>query len=284
MKTITLPDFKYIINEIVKIKATFAGDTKLISEHIDNHRAKLKENIELIKKRSDENKINIFKIFISDLLMRAVRGERGVILTRHIKENINGFEDLDIRNYRKILTKAGYRFLEQGIQVMNDAVNYLQNELEWKWSNYFNEAEKKYKDNFTDDNILKIINVSFKVRDLALSNFSSRYVANDLHVARVSTRMGLLYYGYDIVERGKIEMGNDPTNTKNYLFLHKLFLLLSDITKAEYSPVDIDRALWHFGRTICQNIPICEECPINNICLTGIHLLKKKNNQQEKLK
>ncbi len=90
-----------------------------------------------------------------------------------------------------------------------------------------------------------------------------------MHVVRVMTRIGLLCYGFDLLQDNKLEMGNNPGNPKNYLFLHKLILKLSKLTDNKYSPVDLDRIFWHFGRAICRSEPKCSECPINNMCLTG---------------
>jgi endonuclease III len=64
-------------------------------------------------------------------------------------------------------------------------------------------------------------------------------------------------------------MGNNPGNEKNYLFLHRLFVSLSDITEGKYTPVDLDRILWHFGRSHCGAESMCGTCPIGGDCPTG---------------
>jgi hypothetical protein len=125
--------------------------------------------------------------------------------------------------------------------------------------------------NFADDHLLTIKNIGFKVRDLALSCFEPSYAAFDLHVARVPTRIGLLNYGFELLGDPKIEMGNNPTDEKNHLFLHRLFLRLSELTENEISPAELDRIFWHFGRTCCGARPRCGECPVNDECLTGKH-------------
>ena len=134
--------------------------------------------------------------------------------------------------------------------------------------------ENNYLTNFEDDPFLKVKYIGFKVRDLSVSNFNNKYIANDLHVVRISTRIGLLNYGYHILKNDKYEMGNNPSNKKQYLFLHQLFQFLSNSTNNLYSPSDIDRTFWHLGRSICTVKPKCNKCPINNICLTGIERLK----------
>ncbi len=83
------------------------------------------------------------------------------------------------------------------------------------------------------------------------------------------TRIGLLCYGFDLLQDNNLEMGNNPANEKNYLFLHKRILKLSKLTDNKYSPADLDRIFWHFGRAICGNKTNCSKCSINNMCLTG---------------
>ena len=136
------------------------------------------------------------------------------------------------------------------------------------WGKYVLEAEAEHADNFRKDPFLTIKGVGFKVRDLALSNFSVKYIANDLHIVRVSTRLGLLNYGFDLFRPG-IEMGNNPNNNNHYSFLNRLFKKLSESTDGKYLPVDIDKTFWHFGRTICNDKPKCRECPVMGDCLTG---------------
>lgn len=65
--------------------------------------------------------------------------------------------------------------------------------------------------------MLRIKNIGFKLRDLSLSNFSPYYAAFDLHVTRVLTRLGWLNYGFPFVSNTGLEMGNNPSNDKNYL-------------------------------------------------------------------
>ncbi|MFH1861332.1 MAG: hypothetical protein ABH878_00840, partial [bacterium] len=160
-------------------------------------------------------------------------------------------------------------------KVIREVVNIFEKRYRWDWKVYFDKAEQYAKSNFLQDELLKIKNVSFKVRDLALSGFNPNYVANDLHVVRVMSRIGLLNYGFSLLDDKYLEMGNNPANRNNYLFLRKLVLELSRLSD-EYSPADLDRIFWNFGRSICKAKPECPRCPINNQCLTGMFRFTKK--------
>ncbi len=82
-----------------------------------------------------------------------------------------------------------------GRRPMNPGLNtyyYVTSDLHWDWDSYITQAEKQKENNYQKDPILSIKNISFKLRDLALSNFSPYYAAFDLHVTRVVTRIGWL--------------------------------------------------------------------------------------------
>ena len=266
---IRLPDINSVIGKIVNLKSTFNGVTKPIHSWIQEHRDQIVYNNSLVKTKSEENNIKILTILLSDLLMRSMRGERGFLIREGLNKFIISSDDLNTMMYERVLTYSKYRWKDEGVQVITNAVDYFKNELQWNWEIYFSEANANYMNNFLNDKLLKIKNIKFKVRDLALSNFNKYYIANDLHIVRVSTRIGLLNYGFSLLKNFDLEMGNNPTNERNYLFLHQLFIKLSQLTKNEYYPVDLDRIFWHFGRTICNNSPNCNTCPINNECLTG---------------
>lgn len=153
--------------------------------------------------------------------------------------------------------------------MISDVVRLFANKYKWNWSEYFEAAEKYHETNFQQDELLKVRNVGYKLRDLAVSKFNHNYVANDLHVVRVMTRIGLLNYGFDLLSDSSLEMGNNPGNEKNYLFLHRLVLKLSKLTNGKYFPADLDRVFWSFGKSICKNRPHCNSCPVNKLCLTG---------------
>lgn len=265
-----LPDINRLISEIVKIEASFDGETHKIEDWIQKHREQIKENQNLITYTSDENDIKILISFLRDLLVRAMKGERGEILYVELKKSIRSKRDLNEKKYQQILQKAKYRWGSKvGKKVMSDIVKVFAQELKWDWKKYFGRAEKSYETNFQEDELLKIKHVKLKVRDLALSSFNPNYVANDLHVVRVITRTGLLNYGFDLLESNKLEMGNNPSNEKNYLFLHRLVHKLSKLTDKKYLAADLDRIFWFFGKSICGDKPKCSKCPIKGLCLTG---------------
>lgn len=166
------------------------------------------------------------------------------------------------------VNEANYRWKESGIEVMKQVVKHFE-ERGWNFSSYINEANNKIEGNFKDDPLLNIKNVGLKVRDLALSNFSHHFPAFDVHLTRIITRIGWLNFGYDLTKNNDIEMGNNASNKKNYLFLHKLLIKLSDLTNGEYTPVELDRTFWHMGRSMCGSKPKCSSCPIKDVCLTG---------------
>ena len=104
---------------------------------------------------------------------------------------------------------------------------------------------------------------------LTISHFNPNYAAFDLHVTRVAARIGLLAYGWDITADREIEFGTNPGSVDNYLFMHRLFLHLSSLCEGKFTPVDLDRILWHLGRCKCKAVTKCITCPISDVCLTG---------------
>ena len=274
--TIELPDINEILQGVGIIDSGYNNKTKTINEWVILHRQNIVENQKLINKTDEISKVQVFKILIIDFLMRAMKGERGVILRKSIDKRINYFSDLNTNNYSAIFRETNYRWgAETGIWVLKNVTQEINRNYGWEWIEYFSQAENNHESNFQDDPFLKIKYISYKVRDLALSNFNNKYIANDLHVVRIATRLGLLNYGFNLIDHASVEMGNNPSSKKQYLFLHKLFHNLSQTTNGKYSPVDIDRSFWHFGRTICKSKPKCSVCPIKEICLTG----KVKNKQ-----
>lgn len=261
---ISLPNINLLIKKILPVKASFTGDfiplalgqvtTQTIEEWRLNYLKELKLN------NSFDN-IKKFKVFITSLLLRANRGEVGGKLYNAFNSRIKKFNDLNEENIKKVLKDSGYRFQNQGTETVLNTRQLLFNKYQGKWDKYFQEAKKNYKNNFPDDDFLKIKGVSFKVRDLALSCFLKEYSANDFHVVDVLVRTGLILYGY-----GDLNFGTNPNNEKNYLFLRNLIIKISEQTR--YSPGELDRIFWHFGRAICKSKPSCEKCPIKNICLT----------------
>lgn len=265
-----LPEINEIIKKIIELKASFNGKSQKIEDWLKEHRDQIKENQRLIKRKSDESDIKILLSFLRDLLIRAIKGERGNIVYEELQKSIRSKQDLNKENYQQIMLRARYRWgPEVGKQVISDVVNIFAYQLNWEWEKYFERAEESHETNFQEDELLKIKHVKLKVRDLALSNFNPNYVANDLHVVRVITRIGLLNYGFDLLRENKLEMGNNPSNIKNYLFLHRLVHKLSKLTNKSYSVADLDRIFWIFGKSICGTKPKCSQCSIKNLCLTG---------------
>lgn len=271
---IKLPEFNSVISSILSIKSTFDGKTKPIKDWMIEHNKYINKNQKILELTPEHNTIVVLNIMLNDLLMRSMLGERSILLKKNLETTIKTKQDLNENNYEKVLTNSKYRWKKPGIHVIKKVVHYFEDELEWNWKAYFSAAELNYSNNFKNDKLLEIKNIKFKVRDLALSNFNKHYAAFDRHITRVSTRIGLLNYGFDLLVNNNFEMGNNPANERNYSFFHKLFLKLSRLTNDKYLPVDIDRIFWHFGRTICKSKPKCEICPIRNECLTGIERIK----------
>lgn len=268
----TIPDVSETLDRLMMVESTFDGTTQPICQWVSEHRVKIKENRGLIENGSSQNDIPVLNMFLRDLLVRAIKGEMGSRVYEELLKTIKSKEDLIEINYREVLKKANYRWgVDDGSKVISDVVHHVQSVLKWNWSAYVERAEYEKERNYQTDPILGIKNISFKLRDLALSNFSPYYAAFDLHVTRVLTRMGWLNYGFPFLGNSELEMGNNPGNDKNYLFLHRLFVSLSEITKGEYTPVDLDRILWHLGKSICGAKSRCGMCPIVTECPTGRH-------------
>lgn len=269
---IKIPDVNESLERLMPVKSTFDGSTKPILQWVSDHRTKIKENRSLVENGSGENDIPVLNMFLRDLLVRAIKGEMGSRVYEQLITTIKTKADLTEANYRQVLKNANYRWgVDDGSKVISEVVQYVQSVLQWDWRKYIERAENKKETNYQSDLMLRIKNISFKLRDLAISNFSPYYAAFDLHVTRVLTRLGWLNYGFSFLGNTDLEMGNNPGSDKNYLFLHRLFISLSDMTKGEYTPVDFDRIFWHLGKSICGAKSKCYACPVNTDCPTGKH-------------
>jgi hypothetical protein len=267
---ITIPDLPQTIEMLLPLKSTFDGRTQTIREWVNEHRSIIQKNARMVNAHSGNHDIRILSIFIRDLLVRNIVGEGGQRIYDAFCEIVSRKDDLKQENYRKILTKARYRWgITLGSDVMCAAVNYFRDDLHWNWRVYLAQAERNKKENFPNDKRLKIKHVKFKVRDLALSNFNPNYAAFDLHVTRVVARIGLLAYGWDVTGDKAVEFGTNPSDNDNYLFLHKFFLRISELCGGRFTPVDLDRIFWHLGRSKCGATTECDTCPIQKTCLTG---------------
>ncbi len=262
-----VPDVRDVVMRILEVEDSF-GDTKQdIYQCLQNHRRRIERNKQLV---AAGKYMQVLRIFLPDLLIRGISGEAGSKVHEELKKHIKEDSDLRTDVYQQVLEKASYRWgVPKGVQVIEGVVRILRDEYGWDWERYFEEAEAEKETNFISDKLLKVKYIGFKVRDLALSNFNANYAANDLHVVRVITRLGLLNYGYELLRDNSLEMGTDSAKRKNYLFLHGLILRLSALTGDEFSPSDLDRVFWHFGKSLCGARPRCDYCPVAEICPTG---------------
>jgi hypothetical protein len=272
--TITLPDINEVTEKVMQLPSKYTNEDikrdekKPILEWVKDHRARIAKNKKLYAKKSDENDLQILKLLFSCYLMRAMKGERGILLREKINAFIQTKTDLNVTNYKNILKKSSYRFPVDGLQVMQDVDGFFRST---DYASYFTAARKESDTNFRNDKILEIKNIGMKVRDLALLCFDENYMAIDLHLARIASRLGLLNYGYAIQDKD-IEFGNNPANRKNYLFIHSIYHKLTEQTNGNYSMSDLDFMFWHFGRVVCKDKPECKSCVLRKMCLTGIHI------------
>ncbi|MFC1752550.1 hypothetical protein ACFL96_04055 [Thermoproteota archaeon] len=254
-----IPNVKEVIDPLLDIKTTFEGETSTIQELRDFYFNELNRCRNL-------SKTEIFNIFASALLERAMMGELYTKRIRLMNERWKSYGDITEESIRGLLTETGYRFPKAGLNVILKLKKLTENNFAWE--DYFNEAEKNYENNFSKDPFLNIKYVAYKVRDFALSEFSRYYLANDIHIIRMIKRTGLLINGY-----GDINIGTNPSDENEYLFLKRLIVRLSKESGWEkgegYSPGEIDKIFWHFGRNICKADPLCNQCPLKNVCLTG---------------
>jgi len=261
---IDLPDIKRLVKNILPAIATFTGDFihpalgKTATQSIEQWRLNYLEEIKLNNSKSNIGKFNVF---ITGLLLRIASGESGARLYDSLEEKIVDYGDINTKNIKNVLRITGYRFPQQGLETVLNFKNLFLEKHKGQWASYLNEAKINYKNNFKEDEVLKIKGVGLKVRDLALSCFLKEYSANDVHVVRVLVRSGLLVYGY-----GNINIGTNSSKEEDYLFMRKLIINLSD--ESGFSPGELDRIFWHFGRTICKKTPVCQNCPTKDICLT----------------
>jgi hypothetical protein len=259
MKTISYPSLIEVIKPILEVKATLNSDTLTIDEWRKNY-------LDNIKTERAKSKIQIFNIFASALLERQMRGETYSKRIQLMNSRLNEYKDITPDMIKGILKEVGYRWVDKGVEVVLELKRLTENDFVWE--NYFKKAEANFLSNFMDDPFLKIRFVGIKVRDFALSEFSSYYLANDLHIVKLIKRTGLLLDGY-----GDYDFGTNQFDEKEYLFLKRLIIKLAKESGWEdgagFSPGEIDKIFWNFGRTICKPEPLCSECPIKDICLTG---------------
>jgi endonuclease III len=192
-------------------------------------------------------------------------GEAWVRRGRLLDEFFVSIDSVNKHAAQQVLDNAGYRFPSSGVAVIL-AAKAIVFQPGFSWGGYVRQANVQYESDFRSDQFLKVKGVSYKTRDLALSELSDHFVAIDLHVIRVTTRTGLLLHGY-----GDPRITTDVSKPAGYLFFHDLMLKLSRRTgwpDSGYSPGEIDKMLWNFGRALCGATPRCGACPIVQTCLT----------------
>jgi hypothetical protein len=256
-----------VFDAMQSVKSVFDKEEMPISSWLQRQRVEIGQNRELLFLNDDKAHVEILLIMLECFLVRAMKGERGKKTGEYLRALIKTKSDLNEETYRAALRE--YRWgTEIGSQVIKDVVRYFRDERQWNFRDHIESAENSVDNNFSNDEVCKIKNVGFKLRDLALASFSLKYAAFDLHLVRVSARIGLIMYGYKFFPaNGDIEIGTNMGNEKQYFFFRKLFNELSLLTNNKYLAVDLDRSLWHFGRTICDDKPKCNICPIGSLCL-----------------
>ena len=253
-----------LVKNILPTVATFTGDFihpvlgKTATQSIEQWRLNYLEEIKLNNSKSDIGKFNTY---VTCLLMQVVIGNIGGELYELLEKRIRSFTDINEENIAGILKEIGFFLQKRGVEVILGFKDLFLKKYKGQWTGYLNEAKINYKNNFTEDDVLKIKGVGLKTRDLALSSFLKEYSANDIHVVRVIVRTGLFVCGY-----GDVNIGTNSSKKEDYLFIRKLIIKLSN--ESFFSPGELDRIFWHFGRTICKKNPVCQSCPTKGICLT----------------
>jgi endonuclease III len=252
-----LPDPKEIIERILskKIESENISYSDWVNREINN-----------ISYSRNWPPNKIFALFTTSLLARQSYEGWWEKVKAWLEQEIIEIENLPEPSQISTKLEAfGYRFHPQGGKVLTKAKEIFKDKYNGNWNDYFNQADAKYIDDFQDDYFLKIKCVKFKVRDLALSWFSTKYVAIDSHVVDIIRRTGLVCYTYQL----GLEMTTNPTIEHDYLSLRKLCVHLSETTGLQ--PREIDRLFWYYGKNICTGgNPKCENCAIKDLCLSYI--------------
>jgi len=262
---IVVPEPSDLLAGIANVSATVSGERRSIAEW-------RKVYLDELTTAPQQSDIAIFNRFINSLLERAMRGDVWTGRMKVIQDTFLSFDDVTPEHARDVLKQAGYRFPEAGRTVILDA-KHIVTDPAFTWRSYLEQADSHYESDFQEDRFLGIKGVSFKTRDLALSELSEKFVAVDLHVVRVTSRTGLLVHGY-----GDPQIATDVAKANGYLFFHDLMLRLARRTGwpgAGYSPGEMDRMLWNFGRAVCGAKPKCGSCPVAGSCLTSCGRVKR---------
>jgi endonuclease III len=256
---INVPEPRDVFAAIADVQAEFGGDRRTIGEWRELYRQELATALQ-------GSPLLIFFWFVNNLLERATAAESLQRRLKGFQEHFVSFEAITAEPVSEVLDDASYRFPVAGLKVVMEAKRIVTTPG-FTWARYVEQAERFYETDFPKDEFLAIQGVGFKTRDLAVSELSDRFAAMDLHVVRVTARTGLLVHGY-----GNPEISTDVSTDSGYLFFHGLILRLAKRTGwpgSGYSPGEIDRMLWNFGRAVCKARPDCQACPLAGTCLTS---------------
>lgn len=256
------PEISRVIELLLPVQLEWEGESYTIDEW---RKKTVKETVENRK----QNKITIFNRFTSALLEGfRTRGKDYGPRIELMNKYIHDFPDVTNSKIQKILIENNYSLKNRGLEVVLNARKIVESPS-FQWQQYFCDAEREYETGYGNDNFLRITGVGRKVRDFALSEFSTCFCAIDSHLADLIRRTGLLLYGY-----GQPDFGTSPT--ENYNFLQRLIIQFSKESgwaigaSKGYSPKEIDAMFWFFSneKGICKGRPECFRCPIKDICLT----------------
>jgi len=256
------PDISKLMELLLPVKLEWENE----SYTIDQWRNKA---VKEVSENRRQKKITIFNRFTSALL-EGYRtrgkdyGSRIALMNRYFRD----FTDITPDMIYQVLTENNYSLKNRGLGVILGAKRIVES-YSFQWEQYFLEAEESFDSGYTDDEFLKIKGVGRKVRDFALSEFSTCFCAIDSHLADFIRRTGLLLYGY-----GQPDFGTSAT--ENYQFLQRLIFEFSRESgwsrnsSKGYSPKEIDAMFWFFGneKGICKGKPECSRCPLIGACLS----------------
>lgn len=255
------PDISELIELMLPIKLELENELYTIDQWRNKAVKEVTEN-------RRQKKITIFNRFTS-ALMEGYRtrgkdyGPRIALMNKRFRD----FTDITPGSIYQILAKTNYSLKDRGSGVILGAKQIVE-PLSFQWEQYFLEAEESFDSGYREDEFLKIKGVGRKVRDFALSEFSTCFCAIDSHLADFIRRTGLLLYGY-----GQPDFGTSAT--ENYQFLQRLIFRFSKesgwsrSSSQGYSPKEIDAMFWFFSneKGICKGQPECSRCPLIKVCL-----------------
>jgi len=227
---------------LLQIHDTWAGQTLTFAEWLkwwEKERRKVW--------RLDE--VGKFANFSAALLQRAMPGSAFWRRKLLFEEKLKTRADITRGKIETLLRREGYRFLRDGVEVVLNAAK-IAFAADFRWETYFAQARKEAP-YFLDDPFLKIRNVGLKTRNFALSLFLEEFIAPDRHIKRILQRLGLI---------GHHRVSGFEAVVAAQTLAQRLGMSLTQL----------DRLLWHLGRTVCRkNHTACQICPLNPLCLTA---------------